>query len=219
MAALGQRRVEASWHPDMAILPEVAQAHTAQHLAEVAAQSRVDFVERALAVQAMRSDVAKLEEQVRFRLLVVGSRKSGACVVVCSRRGGGVRLATQIVPKNVYEGFLATCRLTRMMCGVGRVQASRGREAYRKKAASVVEDTRTVLGRVKQVQSQPFSVHACQFRYTHANQRGVDESAFVDSWGKASDHHFRCSLASDDHRSLFVRSCSSSTRSRRCVGS
>lgn len=44
------------------------------------------------------------------------------------------------------------------MCGV---QASRGREAYRKKAASVVEDTRAVLGRVKQVQPQPFSIDSC----------------------------------------------------------
>jgi glutamine phosphoribosylpyrophosphate amidotransferase len=108
VAALGQRRVEASWHPDMAILPEVAQAHTAQHLAEVAAQSRVDFVERALAVQAMRSDVAKLEDQVRFRLLVVGSRKSGAWVVVCSRRGCTFTNASWY-PKSVYNGCVATC--------------------------------------------------------------------------------------------------------------
>jgi hypothetical protein len=49
-----------------------------------------------------------------------------------------------------------------MVCCVGRVQAGRGREAYRKKAASVVEDTRTVLGRVKQVQAHG------HFRSTHA---------------------------------------------------
>lgn len=65
VAELGQRRAEAAWHPDLVLMPELPQSHMEQHLREVGAQAKVDFVKRAKAIQHLRVRVMVLAANVR----------------------------------------------------------------------------------------------------------------------------------------------------------
>lgn len=61
VAALGQRRLEVGWHPDVTLFPALGQAVATYQLEELAAQAEFDFGVRVRELVMLREEVGELE--------------------------------------------------------------------------------------------------------------------------------------------------------------
>jgi len=64
VAALGQRRVELAWHPDVTLFPMLGQAVVKYQLDEIAAQAQADFTIRPRELGLLRGEVRRMREEV-----------------------------------------------------------------------------------------------------------------------------------------------------------
>lgn len=64
VAALGQRRVELAWHPDVTLFPMLGQAVVKYQLDEIAAQAQADFTIRPRELGLLREEVRRMREEV-----------------------------------------------------------------------------------------------------------------------------------------------------------